>query len=253
LAPTEEDTRGDAGEERPEHLLGSVLKCLALIDALSECKEPVSLSVLARAVGVSRSTLYKRLCTLTAAGWVVKSPDDRYHLSLRAVGIGTRALEQASLGQRALPLIQELSSIARETVSIITLDRGESLIVQRVESGQVLRANLRVGTRMKIVGNASGEVLVAFAPPHRLEELKRDRVELPSSSILQQVQQRGASFASIVEGVTAIAVPILDRYGFTEAALSVAGPGPRFDPESIERPAKETAARIAAIMRGDLA
>jgi DNA-binding IclR family transcriptional regulator len=244
LATTDAVTDGQSGE-RSEHLLSSVLKCLALIDVLSESSEPVSLSALARSAGASRSTVYKRLSTLVAAGWVVKGPDDRYHLSLRAVGIGTRALEQASLGQRALPFLQELSTLAEETVSIIVLDRDESLIAQRVESVQVLRANLRVGTRMKIAGNASGEVLVAYAPPYRIAQLARDRVELPSAETLERVRKRGASFASLIEEVAAIAVPILDRHGFAEAALSVAGPEARFAPESVEDFARETAIKIA--------
>ena len=231
-------------------MFSSALKCLALVDALSEFSEPVPLSMLARAVGEGRSTVFKRLSTLVEAGWVEKTENGHYSLSLRTAAIGARALEQASLGQRVLPAIQQLSAEVQETVSIIVLDRHESLIAQRVESGQVLRADLRVGALMPIAENASGQVLVAFASPARRAQLVSDGVVLPSEETLERVRARGASFASLVPRVTAIAVPIFGVHGYAEAALSVAGPAERFDPESVEELVKETACRLTVLAGG---
>jgi DNA-binding IclR family transcriptional regulator len=62
-------------------LLGSAMKCLALLDALASESGPAGVSELARRTETARGTTYQRLQTLVAAGWVEAVGEGKYRLT----------------------------------------------------------------------------------------------------------------------------------------------------------------------------
>lgn len=219
---------------RRSRSLSSVRRCLALIDALAEHPAAAGPAELARATGSSRSVVHQQLQTLVEAGWVERVGESGvYRLALRTAHLVDAALEQASFGSRAAPLLMQLAQKSGEAVSLAVLERGSALIVQRVESRYILRADLSVGTRMPLANTASGEVLLAFGHASRLACIEEQHCELPSAEILEHVRSRGIAVhrETAFPDISAIAAPVRDRTGFAVAALSVAGPPTRFSVE----------------------
>jgi IclR family acetate operon transcriptional repressor len=215
-----------AAPRHPGRQLSSTLKCLALLDILAEMPGAAGVSELARASGAGRGTVHQQLSTLVAAGWVERLEGGTYRLSLHATRISRAALEQANLGSRVLPIMETLAADTGEAISLAVLDGASALIVQRVESGQTLRADLRIGTRMPLATTASGHVLAACALPHQLELLRDGGVALAAPPVLDTVRERG--FAVVCDeyltGISAVAAPVRDGVGRVVAALSIAGP-----------------------------
>ena len=217
---------GKKGGVRP---LSSVLKTLSLLDALATVPKPVRLADLTRQVGGERGTVYQRLVTLMAAGWVEQLEDGSFRLSLRAVQVAHAALEQSSLGTRIVPVMQRLVGEVGETASLAVLDGDEARIVQRVESDELLRADSKLGSSLSLDNSATGRVLVAFADAERLAAWRQRNVALPDNVMMAQV--RRDSFAvsgSRVTGISASAAPVFDSAGRCYAALSLVGPSNRF-------------------------
>ncbi len=244
----------DARTEDSRHQgrqLSSTLKCLALLDTLAEMPGAVGVSELARASGAVRGTVHQQLSTLVAAGWVERLEGGAYRLSLHATRISRAALEQANLGTRVLPVMETLAAGTGEAISLAVLDRTAALIVQRVESGQMLRADLRIGTRMSLATSASGRVLTAFALPHQVELLRGEGVPLADRAALDAVRADGFAIAQdeYLEGVAAVAAPVRDGTGRVVAALSIAGPTTRLETEKamplVTRAAKDLDALLA--------
>jgi len=235
-------------------ILTSTLKCLALLESIAEAGEPLGVSELARRQGTGRGTVHQQLSTLVEAGWVEQADDSRYRLSLRATRIGYRALEQVSLGSRIQPALEALASETAEAVSLAVIDQTEALIVQRVESGQVLRAGLGVGTRMPLARSASGRVLLAFSTPAELKALRERGVEMPPDEILERARAErvAVSIDEFVHDVFAVAAPVFDVHGRLLAALSTAGPTSRYDPETAIPPLRRAAEVVNGILAGKL-
>jgi DNA-binding IclR family transcriptional regulator len=200
--------------------LSSAQKTLALLDIIAEWSNGVRVSELARRVGSYRSTIYQQLITLVASGWMERMEDGRYRLTLHAARIGHAALEQASLGERVLPIMERLASTLHCTISLGILDRDAVLIVQRVEPGAVFRSDFRVGTRLPIIHSASGWILAAFAQPEELEGLRRRNVMLPTDEELAETRRARFRSSQYFEGVAALASPTFDSQGRCVAALS---------------------------------
>ncbi|WP_341720639.1 IclR family transcriptional regulator [Micromonospora sp. FIMYZ51] len=215
----------------PRRLLQSTLRCLDVLDALAATDKPVAISDLARRLNVRRGTLHQQLRTLVYAGWARQTPDARYYLSLRAVHIGKVALEQAGLADRLLPLLEELAFRTGEAPAIAVLDVDNVLIVQRVESQQLVRADIKVGTRMPLVGSAAGMVLLAYASPDKLAQLAERGVRIPPADVLAEIRDRGFAVQrdGFTSGLSAAAVPINMGDDEELLTLSMAAPTERFD------------------------
>jgi DNA-binding IclR family transcriptional regulator len=219
------------GKQEGKRLLQSTLRCLEVLDALAESDKPVAVSDLARRLKVRRGTLHQQLQTLVYAGWARQTADARYYLSMRAVHVGKVALEQAGIAQRLLPLLEELAFRTGEAPAIAVLDTEDVLIVQRVESPHLVRADIKVGTRMPLAGSAAGRVLLAYASPDKLDQLATRGVTLPDRAVLDEVRRQGYAVQrdEFQAGLSAAAVPISTGDDEELLTLSMAAPTDRFD------------------------
>ncbi|HUN44873.1 MAG TPA: IclR family transcriptional regulator [Stellaceae bacterium] len=232
--------------------LSSVLKTFGVLEALAEARGSVRLADLARRMGMGRGSAYQKLVTLVRAGWVEQIEDGSFRLTLHATRIGNAALEQASFGDRMVPFLHELMRETGETASLAVLDGAQPCIVQRVESGGVLRAELRVGAALSLEHSASGRILAAFAAPYQLERLRQLGAVLPPAAVMAEARAKRfvTSSGESMPGIRAIGAPIFDPRDRCIAALTLVGPLPRFDVVKHREALTRTAERINAFIRG---
>lgn len=212
-------------------LIQSTLRCLEALDALAASDAPVSVSELARRLRGRRGTLHQQLQTLVRAGWVRQTPDAKYYLSLRALDVGKAALVQAGLVERLLPSLHDLANRTGEATALAVLDGTDVLIIQRVESPHLVRADIRVGTRMPLSTSAAGLVLLAFADAHQRAALARAGVRIPAPEALQKIRDAGYAVQKdeYQAGLSSVAVPVPLGPDEELLTLSMAAPTERFD------------------------
>lgn len=230
--------------------LSTPLKTLEVLDYLATKRRSVRLSEAAADMKAGRATVYQRLITLVEAGWVEQLADTSFRLSLKAVGIGGAALEQANLGERTVPYLKDLAAQTHETASLAVLQGASPYIVQRAEAGGLLQARQPVGGSFPLHNSASGKVLVAFADTHTLQYLKAHAPRMPSQAALAEARKRGYAVSDDDTDVLAVAVPLLDHNGVCTAALSLVGPASRIDVAALVDPLKKMAVRLSAVLRG---
>src|SRR5690349_17062319 len=230
-----------ANREQPKsngtRTLSSATRALALLEALAEHRRPVRPPVLARQLGWGRATLHQHLTTFVSAGWLEQLPDGSYRLTLRASRLGHAALEQASIGERILPVMQRLTAESREMSFLSVLDRDAAHVVERVEPDRRVRAHLDGQTRWSLDESASGAVFVAFGEAAVMAELEAQGVKMPPAREIAKVRRDGFAVSPPPaegeegDGIVAIAVPLRDERGVCVAALGLIGPESRFDVE----------------------
>lgn len=232
--------------------LSTVLKTLAVLDAFVGSPRGLRLPEVASAMRLSRPTAYQRLLTLIEGGWLEQDEQGRYRLSMHVMRLAAAALEQADLGSRVLPVLQELAHAVKEAVSLAILDRGAAVIVSRIESEKLLRAEQKVGSMLSLEGSASGRVLTAFADDMTLRRLKEGGERLASSDVLEDARRDGYALSSglVQAEVRAIAAPVFNVYGTCSAALSVVMPQTRFNLDAVRGPVIEAAAKITKLHQG---
>ncbi len=234
--------------------LSSVRNAARLLCAFTPADRDIGVSELAARLGIAKSTVHRLLSTLMLEGLIDQDPSTgRYRLGLKLYELGTIVADHLDLHEVVSGPIDELRNRTGENVHVAILDGGEVVYVARRESPHTLRLFERVGHRNHAHCTSTGKVLLAFLPePERAAILDRqplvphtpytitDRNRLEQE--LEAIRRRGwADNINESElGVTSVAAPIRDAGGRVVAAISVAGPGPRFTADTIRRIAAET-------------
>lgn len=232
----------------PERTLSTVRNAVRALAALAE-RGPQRLSALARELGLGKSTAHLLLQTLRENGMVEFDGDTQtYRVGLRVFEIGATAVEQGGFGTRLVGAMEELARRCNESVSLGVLSAGSVLFVQRVESPEVLRADIRPGTRMPLHASASGKALLATMSDEEFERhlpethlpasarlTLRERDALLAEMYLIRAQGYARQIDEFVDGIAAVATPIFDAGDRPLGALSIAGPVARFDENAWSR------------------
>ena len=226
----------------PDRTLSTVRNAVRALNVLAE-RGPLRLTALAGEMALGKSTVHLLLHTLREDGMVDYDPvSSTYRVGLRVFEIGATAVEQGGFGTRLIGAMEELARRCNESVSLGVLSAGSVLFVQRVESPEVLRADIRPGTRMPLHASASGKALLATMSDAEIDRLLPDPT-LPASArrtlrgrdaLLAEiavVRERGyaGQTEEFVDGIAALAAPVFAAGGKVVGALSIAGPTARFD------------------------
>lgn len=211
----------------------AVARAAGILRALAGRRE-ASLTDLARAVGIYKSTAHGILGTLGAFDLVERDPATRrYRLGSALVTLGRAAQDPDDLDILARPHLVHLGRLSAETVALHIADGEGSIIVASEESPQRLKVTAPPGFRMPAYAGAVAKVLEAFDPAPRIRP-----ASLPAftgRSITQAdrwnrelEKVRRAGFAvddmEFQDGIRAVSAPVvIDRPGRQEliAAYSV--------------------------------
>jgi DNA-binding IclR family transcriptional regulator len=235
VSALDDDDRTDDGRGQPT--LQSVSIALDIIDALARETE-LSLSELARRVGIAKSTAHRTCAVLARRGLINRTADRGFRLGVRLVEYGRLATERTAVGDQALPLLVELRNTLQETVQVGVPAGADVVYVERVEGQRALRYSTN-SRRSPLHRSSAGKVLAAFNP--ELAEA-RLRAGLPPSTgytivvpellraELERVRERGwaRSVDETELGLSSLAVPVRSAVrGPVVAAISMVGPTAR--------------------------
>lgn len=241
--------------------VNSVSNALRVLAQLADNPDGLGVSELANRLELGKSTVHLLLVTLADHGFVERLDTGGYRLGIAAFEIGSAVPESSRFGGVLAPPMRRLADLSGEAVSLAIHRGRDAIIVQRFESASVLRAEIRIGTRMPVHSCGSGKIF--------LSELARDEIDalfpaddLPAvtrytlrrkSALLRQLDDvRRQGYATTDEEYTdevrGIAAGVRDRHGRVVAALSIAGPVSRFRPSEWLPELTDTAQRMSTIL-----
>src|SRR5215468_5547336 len=101
-------------------------RSLAIIDALANARDSMSLAELAEKVKLHKSTAHRLTSILERHRFVDRdSQTGRYRLGLKLFELGNIAMDRFNIRDRAHPYLERLLIEADETVHLCVLDAGE--------------------------------------------------------------------------------------------------------------------------------
>src|SRR5215470_19970716 len=139
---------------------------LSVLEALV-AHAPLSLSELAAALALPKSSLFRVCAVLAERGWVLRNDDGRYELGIRAFALTAQSSEYPIV--RAFRgIAAELLTRHNETVCLAVLDGDESSFIAIEETSHPVRLVTHVGSRTPAFASASGRVILAARRPESL-------------------------------------------------------------------------------------
>lgn len=210
--------------------------------------EGAALLDLARASGLTRSTVHRLLSALRAEGLV-----DRDEASARWMPgpelflMGTVAAARYDITALARDIVRSLAVKTEESAFLSVRRADETVCLVREEGSFPIRSFvLSEGVRFPLGVASAGLAILAFLPDHDVDAYLDRHPDLdqewgtahgirPLRSRLAETKERGYAVnpGLIVEGSWGLGAAVFDRSGRPEWALSLTGVGFRFGPERL--------------------
>lgn len=215
----------------------SVDRAVRIFELLAHSQRGLSLSEISRNLALPKSSVYLVLTTLERNGYLQKNiQTGRYCFGLKLISLSRNALENLDLRQVARPFLQKVAHETMLTVHLAVLERGEAVIIDRIEAPGLLKLATWIGRRLDVNCTGVGKALIAFIPDELFDRqitaksLTRhnDRSIVSISALkkeLLQVRKLGYALDDEEDeiGVRCVGAPIFDSSREAVAALSVAG------------------------------
>jgi IclR family transcriptional regulator, acetate operon repressor len=247
----------------------SVERAFALLEALADAgPDGMTLSNLARLLGVSKSTAYAILQTLLAGGFVADAGagmSRRYRLGMALARLGDVVVSQIALRDVAMPVIRDLTRETGLTSRLAVLDDAHAIVIARVDAPQsTVRFTAGLGKREHLHCSAVGKAMLAALPEARVHEIVA-AVGLPAKTP-HTITEEAALLAELVavsrrayaiddeedaEGVFCVGSAIFDHAEHCVGAVSVTGLKldlPVWRVEQIGGTVRDHAARISELL-----
>lgn len=193
-------------------------------------------SEVAQRCGITRTAARRYLLTLQHLGFV--SGDGRlYWLTPRVLRLGQAYLESARLPRVVQPYLQRVTAGTQENAYVSVLDGNEIVFIARNGSNRAMNIGYVMGARVKAEVTAAGLMLLAMRDPDWLEQWlathtlstytpytinSKERLKVELARV--RAQGWALSEQQLDLSSRGIAVPMRDRHGQVQAALSVTMP-----------------------------
>jgi DNA-binding IclR family transcriptional regulator len=257
---------GDTADSR--YNAPALEKGLAILEIVSDAPTPLKTEEIAKAVGRSRSEIYRMLQVLETQGYIARdSSSEGYTVTNKLFTLGMRKAPVANLNSAALPEMRKLSDELELSVRLVVPSDDLIVFIAGVESTVSFGLSVHLGYHRPLLLSTSGRVLFAFQPPERqMEWLQQLRETAPPGADIDafladanKARRDGWLIrrSVTVEGVTDICAPIWTATSIGCAAnlivplIRIVGQNHR--PEDVARATRAAADRISNALRPHLA
>lgn len=231
----------DTGESVPDarysvHSLELGLRILESFDR--DAIDEMSLSEMARRIGVSRSSAFRLVHTLQRLGYLDREDETKnYRLGARVMSLGYSFLASKDIAELARPDLQRLRNATRCSTHLGILDGDEVIYIARFAAHKPVSAMITVGARVPAHATTMGRIILAYKSESYVREhfagrpLAKFSETTPVSldgllATLEADRRLGyvISHSSFEAGIASIAAPLFDSKGDVIGAINVSTP-----------------------------
>ena len=235
MKSTESPAKGDTD-------VRAVVRALSIFDAFDHEHTSLSLQEISDRIGMPKATTFRLVNTVSRAGFLIRLGDQRYCLSGKFARLGSLVRGNLSIRDAALPVMTEVNRATGETITLNVASGSERVCLEVVDTPAPLMTIVRPGEHVSILYGATGRILLAGLGPEALEEVLRatpgaqelDRAAFDRELRRYRAQGYALTRGQRIQGVTAIAVPVVAPQLKERYCLALTGPSVRVDAREAE-------------------
>jgi DNA-binding IclR family transcriptional regulator len=203
------------------------LRILALFTADHPVWAPASI---AKALDLSRSTVFRLLHTLEARGFIERANEREVQLGPFVLALGHGYTAGRDLVELARPHLERLRDATGASAHLGVLDGPTVTYLARAASRHTVISNIGVGARLPAARTTMGRILLAATDPDTQRAVWQTLEGAPDwpdfAEMLAQDAARGhvATRSAFERGMVSVAAPVRDRDGQVVAAINASAP-----------------------------
>ncbi|WP_138470706.1 IclR family transcriptional regulator [Poseidonocella sp. HB161398] len=239
----------DAGAEGDPLFVRAVGRAMSVLSAFHEAEHPLSLTEIARAADLDRSTAQRIVHTLRKLGYIARDRHDRGFVpGLRIYDHIFDAQRLDGLIQRAVPYLLDLRSTVNERVDLSLWDDTRLVYASRLQPKREVLHDLMVGLSVPVCSTSGGWAVLSRLPEAEARDIIRrserksytPRTVTEEESILAKAREgleMGYVIAieQLLPGEIGIAAPVTDPSGRPVGGVTITALLSDWTPEEFER------------------
>lgn len=215
----------------------SLDRALAVLECLGNHRAGLTLSEIAKELGLSLNFVYRVTQALTAHGYVHRDADKRFRTGAKLLALCQPVHDDIPLTEAALPALRWLCGQSGEVAHLGIIADTEGLVLERVVGTQPVKFYIERGTRFPLHTSAPGKAMLALMSAVPREELmaRMDFKRYTTKTIcdrdafrrhLEVVREQGWAddYGEHIEGHSCLGAAILDSTGTPVGGLWITGP-----------------------------
>ncbi len=216
----------------------AALRSFALLEAVARAERPLTAAELVERLELPKPTVHRLASQLEAAGLLLREPTGkRYGPGHRLRDLALAVLSGNTVQASRRAILQQLAERIGETCNMTVLDGQWIVYFDRVETNWPIRIHLPPGSRLPLHCTASGKLFLARMSSTRRRRMlatlsleRRTPYTITDPERLNMALNRiaaedvGSDDQELIDGMVAVAVPVLDRAGRICATLAVHAP-----------------------------
>lgn len=211
----------DDGDRTGRDPAPAVTRSIRLLGVLAESDTPMTLTELAAALGLAKSSTANLCLALEAAGMVDRVAQG-YRLGLRTAELGGAFAGQFNQVREFYAVCDASDVLRRELVQVALLDGADALYIARHEGSRALRIGTPLGSRLPAALSATGRALLSTLDDAEVTALVGEDATFPALTEhttrtlpgllerLAQARERGwaVDAEESFGGIVGVAVPL---------------------------------------------
>ncbi|MCG8441126.1 MAG: IclR family transcriptional regulator [Caulobacterales bacterium] len=213
----------------------SLVRALGALEKLAEHPHGQTLTELAKATGLPRSTTHRLLTTMHSLRFVIFDNDsNRWMVGPQALSVGAAFGGVRDLARLGRPFLRMLNMTSKEAVNLVIADDHHQIYVGQHRAKSITAPPVQPGDRLPLHLGAAGKSMMAFWRDDELDAHLRTtdftkRTERSNTDAgrlvekLKVVRERGYAFdcEENMVAVRCVGAPVFDAFGEPAGALSI--------------------------------
>ena len=219
-------------------IIQSLQRGLGILEIVAKNGRGVTMAEVSREIGLHTSTTFHLLRTLATLGYLAQDESSkRYHLGSKVFHLAASAWTEVQLSKAAKPFLAEMAHQTGETSHLAILERGEAIVIDKIDGGGPVRLTERVGYPRPAHATAIGKVLLTHLPEAEKKTFLQTGEFRPLTpktitagpilaQELERVRRQGYAFddEEFAQGIRCLAAPVRNFTGHVVAAIGISGP-----------------------------
>ena len=216
----------------------SVRTAFEVLEALAASEEPLGVTEIARALGITKTRGYRHLRTLLGSGYVTQDArTEKYQAGIKLFLLGQKVAARHSFLSAARKVMRPLRDAVGHTVTVSHLEEGAVVVLDMVRGSSPFEIGTKPGSRFPLDRSAQGKIALAFGS----WGVTKQRAKLRKDVRLSRERGWAVAPEEILRGVNALAAPIFFADGSLAGTIALV--------DSVELlPAEPSRRQIGAIL-----
>ena len=225
----------------------STVRTIEILQLIANSSQELTITEISQALKIPKSTTHQILNTLTGLLILEHRRSKTYRLGIRFFELALPAFARMDLRREGLPILEDLSAKAGESVFMATYDGSDIVYLDQVMGPSLLRLSINPGARGPIHGTALGKAILASLPDDKVVEITGGGSLEPLTEFtirshdqlvadLKNIRARGYAIddRELLPDIACVAAPIYGSADEPVAAISIVSHASRINAARLE-------------------